>query len=44
MILFAVGALLVWLGLAFGIWVTILAAFPLILALIVEWAIRRGKA
>ena len=44
MLLFVVGALLVWLGLAFGIWVTILAAFPLALAVIVEWAIRRRTA
>lgn len=43
-ILFVIGVLLVWLGLAFGIWVTILAAFPLTLAVLVEWAIHRRKA
>lgn len=43
-ILFVVAALLAWLGLAFGMWVTILAAFPLTLAALLEWAIRRRKA
>ena len=40
-ILFAAAAALAWLGLAFGIWITILAAFPLLLALLLEYSIRR---
>lgn len=40
-VLFAIAALLAWLGLAFGIWITIIAAFPLLLALFLEYAIRR---
>ena len=43
-VLFAIGAMLVWLGLAFGIWITILAAFPLLLALILEYSIRQRNA
>jgi hypothetical protein len=40
-VLFAIAAMLAWLGLAFGIWVTTTAAFPLLLALLLEYAIRR---
>jgi hypothetical protein len=41
--LFAIGAMLAWLGLAFGIWITVLAAFPLLLALILEYSIHRRR-
>ncbi len=40
-VLFAIAAMLAWLGLAFGIWIIIIAAFPLLLALLLEYAIRR---
>jgi hypothetical protein len=43
-VLFAIGAMLIWLGLAFGIWITILAAFPLLFALILEYSIHRRRA
>jgi hypothetical protein len=43
-VLFAIAAMLAWLGLAFGIWITILAAFPLLLAVILEYSIHRRRA
>jgi hypothetical protein len=43
-ILFAIAAILAWLGLAFGIWITIIAAFPLLAALLLEYAIHRRKS
>lgn len=43
-VLFAIAAFLLWLGLAFGIWISIIAAFPLVLAILLEYAIRRRTA
>lgn len=43
-ILFAVGVLLEWMGVAFGIWLIIIGAFPLALAIGLEVAYRRRRA
>jgi hypothetical protein len=43
-VLFAVGALLAWMGVAFGIWLIILGAFPMALAIGLEIAYRRRRA
>jgi hypothetical protein len=43
-ILFVIAVMLAWLGLAFGIWITIIAAFPLLLAVLLEYAIHRRKS
>ncbi len=37
----AVGVALIWLGLAFGTWIALLAAFPLLAALMLEIAAHR---
>jgi hypothetical protein len=39
--LFALTALMVWLGLAYGIWIAIIAAFPFLWALILEYSIHQ---
>jgi hypothetical protein len=39
--LFALTAMMVWLGLAFGIWIAMLAAFPFLWALILEYSIHQ---
>jgi hypothetical protein len=39
--LFALTALMVWLGLAYGIWISILAAFPFVWAVILEYSIHQ---
>ena len=39
--LFALTALMVWLGLAYGIWLAILAAFPFLWAVILEYSIHQ---
>jgi hypothetical protein len=41
--LFAIGVMLLWLGLAFGKWVAILAAFPFLLALVLEILVHVRK-
>jgi hypothetical protein len=41
--LFAVGVMLLWLGLAFGKWVAILSAFPFVLALVLEISARARR-
>jgi hypothetical protein len=38
--LFAIGVMVLWLGLAFGMWVAILSAFPFVLALILEISVH----
>ena len=39
--LFALAALMVWLGLAFGFWIAIFGAFPFLCALILEYSIHQ---
>jgi hypothetical protein len=39
--LFALTALMVWLGLGYGIWIAIIAAFPFLWALILEYTIHQ---
>ncbi len=39
--LLAVGVTLIWLGLSFGAWIQLLAAFPLLAALMLEISARR---
>jgi hypothetical protein len=41
-LMLALAFMLLWLGLAFGIWVPILAAFPLGAAVLMEWFAVRG--
>jgi len=39
--LFALTALMIWLGLAFGIWIAIMAAFPFLWAVLLEYSVRQ---
>jgi hypothetical protein len=39
--LFALSALMIWLGLVYGIWIAILAAFPFLWAVMLEYSIHR---
>jgi hypothetical protein len=39
--LFALTAFMVWLGLAYGMWIAILAAFPLLWAVLLEYSIHQ---
>ena len=39
--LFALTALMVWLGLAYGIWIAILGAFPFLWAVILEYSVHQ---
>lgn len=39
--LFALTAMMIWLGLAFGIWISILAAFPFLWAVLLEYSVHQ---
>jgi hypothetical protein len=41
--LFAITALMIWLGLAYGIWIAILAAFPFLWAVFIEYSIHQRR-
>ena len=42
-LVFAFTALTVWLGLAFGIWIAVLAAFPFLWAVLIEYSIHQRR-
>jgi hypothetical protein len=39
--LFALTALMIWLGLAFGLWIAVLSAFPFLWAVLLEYSIHQ---
>lgn len=41
--LFAITAFMIWLGLAYGIWIAILAAFPFLWAVMLEYSIHERQ-
>lgn len=41
--LFALTAFMLWLGLAYGMWIAILAAFPLLWAVLLEYSIHQRR-
>jgi hypothetical protein len=41
--LFAITAFMIWLGLTYGIWISIIAAFPFLFAVLLEYSIHQRR-